>query len=85
MFKRLFFVILFSTFSILKKNIPSPSKKTMESSPIRMHLFFVAGDGCAIDHVGAGALTRPAEQSSAASGEQNSPAGSTNNDLWIAR
>jgi dipeptidyl aminopeptidase/acylaminoacyl peptidase len=40
----------------------------------RTHLFVVAVDGCGTSHVGAGALTRPAERSSAESGEQSSPA-----------
>ena len=40
----------------------------------RTHLFVVPVDGCGTNHVGAGALTRPAEPSSAVSGEQSSPA-----------
>ncbi len=41
----------------------------------RTHLFVIAVDGCTTtDHVGAAALTRPAERSSAVSGEQGSPA-----------
>src|SRR5436309_7379290 len=41
----------------------------------RTHLFVIPADGCATNHVGAGAPTRsPADRSSAASGEQSSPA-----------
>jgi len=40
----------------------------------RTHLFVVPADGCGTAHVGAGALTRPAERSSAESNEQGSPA-----------